>query len=107
MWVDKVWIFVMFDLPTESPKQKKAYQLFRKEILKYGFSQFQYSIYTRYCDTDEEAKKHINRVKNIIPDAGKVNILKVTDKQMDKMVTISNNDGGINKDLVSSQVVLL
>ncbi len=35
-----MWVFVMFDLPTETKMERKQYALFRKKILKDGFQMF-------------------------------------------------------------------
>lgn len=40
-----MWILVLFDLPTETKKDKKAYTDFRKNLQKDGFTMFQFSIY--------------------------------------------------------------
>ena len=39
-----MWIFVLFDLPTETQKDIKAYAQFRKNIMRDGFTMFQFSI---------------------------------------------------------------
>ena len=40
-----MWVLVLFDLPTETKKEKKAYADFRKNLQKDGFTMFQFSIY--------------------------------------------------------------
>ena len=37
-----MWILVLFDLPTETKKDKKAYTDFRKNLQKDGFTMFQF-----------------------------------------------------------------
>ena len=44
-----MWVLVLFDLPTETKKDKKAYAEFRKNLQKDGFTMFQFSIYVRHC----------------------------------------------------------
>ena len=44
-----MWVLVLFDLPTETKKDKKAYATFRKNLQKDGFTMFQFSIYVRHC----------------------------------------------------------
>ena len=44
-----MWVLVLFDLPTETKKDKKAYTNFRKNLQKDGFTMFQFSIYVRHC----------------------------------------------------------
>lgn len=76
-----MWIFVFFDLPTETPKQRKAAADFRKELLRDGFNMFQYSIYLRHCPSMENAQMHIERAKLALPQYGEVGILAITDRQ--------------------------
>lgn len=76
-----MWVMVFYDLPTETPKERKAAALFRKRIMCDGFTMFQFSIYVRNCASMENAQVHINRVKQILPSVGKIGILCITDKQ--------------------------
>ncbi len=76
-----MWVLVFFDLPTETKRDKKAYAMFRKNLIKDGFTMFQFSIYVRHCASQENANVHIKRVKSFIPLYGKVGILCITDKQ--------------------------
>ena len=80
-----MWIFVFFDLPTETAKEKKAYTRFRKELLKDGFSMFQFSIYVRHCSSRENKNVHVKRIKSLLPQKGHIGILSVTDKQFGMM----------------------
>ena len=59
-----MWILVLFDLPTETKKDKKAYTDFHKNLQKDGFTMFQFSIYVRHCASSENAAVHIKRVKS-------------------------------------------
>lgn len=76
-----MWLFVFFDLPTDTKKQRKVANSFRKKLLNDGFGMMQYSVYTRHCASRESAEVHIKRVKLIIPKEGQVTILQITDKQ--------------------------
>ena len=80
-----MWILVLFDLPTETKKDKKAYALFRKQLMCDGFTMFQFSIYLRHCASRENADVHIKRVKSFLPNHGQVGILCITDKQFGDM----------------------
>ncbi len=80
-----MWVMVLFDLPTETKKERKIYALFRKKLLKDGFTMFQFSIYLRHCPSKENADVHIKRVKNELPENGHVGILCITDKQFGEM----------------------
>ena len=80
-----MWVLVLFDLPTETAKERKVAGDFRKKILKDGFAMFQFSIYVRHCASRENAEVHTQRVKNILPEHGHVGILSITDKQFGMM----------------------
>ena len=54
-----MWVLILFDLPTETKKEKKAYVDFRKRLLRNGFTMFQFSIYVRHCASQENADVHI------------------------------------------------
>ena len=76
-----MWVLVFFDLPTETKAERKVAARFRKSLLQDGFSMFQFSIYTRFCASRENAQVHIKRVKMNLPKKGQVGILTITDKQ--------------------------
>lgn len=76
-----MWILVLFDLPTETKKDKKAYIDFRKNLQKDGFTMFQFSIYVRHCASKENAEVHVKRVKSFLPKRGQIGIICITDKQ--------------------------
>ena len=76
-----MWVLVLFDLPTETKKDRKASAEFRKNLVRDGFTMFQFSIYIRHCASQENAAVHIKRVKSFLPEYGQVGILCITDKQ--------------------------
>ena len=80
-----MWVLVLFDLPTETKKERKLYAQFRKDLLKDGFAMFQFSIYLRHCASRENADVHIKRVKRMLPEKGNIGILCITDKQFGMM----------------------
>lgn len=80
-----VWLFAMFDLPVKTQAQRRRYAQFRKLLLKDGFCQMQYSVYARYCPSEEAAQVHRDLVRAGLPDEGQVRLLAVTDRQFGKM----------------------
>lgn len=76
-----MWVFVFFDLPTETKKNRKDAARFRKDLEKDGFSMMQFSVYVRHCPSKENMDVHIKRIQMAIPPAGQVSILSITDKQ--------------------------
>jgi len=80
-----MWLFVFFDLPVMTRKERKDATLFRKSLEKDGFSMMQFSVYIRHCPSKENMDVHIKRVQLAIPSAGSVSILSVTDKQFSEI----------------------
>lgn len=81
-----MWLYVMFDLPVETKRQRKIAAQFRKDLLKDGFVMHQFSVYVRHCASDEAAGVHTNRIKAMVPEEGLVSVLKITDKQFENAV---------------------
>ncbi len=80
-----LWIFVYFDLPTQTAADRKAYSTFRKSIIQDGFGMIQYSIYARHCASRENADVHKRRVKSALPEKGEVIVFDITDRQFGMM----------------------
>lgn len=81
-----MWLFVFFDLPVKTKKERKAAASFRKKLLKEGFNMMQFSVYIRHCASRESIDVHIKRIKTCIPEKGQVSILYITDKQYGNIV---------------------
>ena len=80
-----MWLFAMFDLPTDSKKARRDYTRFRKLLLSQGFTMLQFSVYARFCPGEDSAVKFRNRLKKALPAEGQVRIMAVTDRQFGKM----------------------
>jgi len=80
-----VWLFALFDLPVDSKQARRQYTQFRKTLLKQGFSMLQFSVYARYCPSEEASVSHRNRVRAVLPPEGQVRLLGITDAQFEKM----------------------
>lgn len=76
-----MWLFVFFDLPTNTKKERRNAAQFRKALMKDGFAMMQFSVYVRHCPSKENMKVHIMRVRRSMPPSGYISILSVTDKQ--------------------------
>lgn len=83
-----MWLFVFFDLPVVTKKERKEATQFRKSLEKDGFTMMQYSVYIRHCPSKESMQVHIKRVKLAIPSKGHVSILAVTDKQYGDIINV-------------------
>ncbi|MCD4829638.1 MAG: CRISPR-associated endonuclease Cas2 [Candidatus Cloacimonetes bacterium] len=80
-----MWLVLMFDLPVDTKRARKDYTVFRKNLLKDGFTMMQFSVMTRHCPTEENAEVHRKRVRGFLPPDGEVRILTFTDKQFGRM----------------------
>lgn len=80
-----MWLFVYFDLPTETRKERKVAADFRKMLIKDGFNMFQYSIYLRFCPSMENSEVHAKRIRKNLPVHGKICLMKFTDRQFGMM----------------------
>ena len=80
-----MWVFVHFDLPTETKKDRKNYTKFRKFLLEDGFSMIQFSMYARHCSSRENADVHKKRVKIQLPPHGQIIVFEITDAQFGRL----------------------
>lgn len=78
-----MWVLALFDLPTQSKKQRRSYSVFRKDLLESGFTMMQYSVYQRHCSSPENAQAHIARMGRRLPPEGEVRFITITDKQFE------------------------
>jgi len=96
----------MFDLPVDTPNEKRQYRIFRKELLKNGFTMLQYSIYCRAIPNRSAGKKYETAIKRFLPIQGEVRLMAVSEKQFNDMKVLvgSRSKQEVlvgNKDLVN------
>jgi len=80
-----MWLFVMFDVPVATRADRRRYAQFRKHLISEGFLGLQYSVYARYFESEEATAACRRRVAERIPEAGRVRILHVTERQFATM----------------------
>jgi CRISPR-associated protein Cas2 len=85
-----MWVLVMFDLPVDTPEQRKAATDFRHRLLDLGFERCQYSVYLRFVEGREQATTTTRRVETVLPPGGKVYVLYFTDQQYTGIVRFEN-----------------
>lgn len=81
MIYDFMRLILMFDLPTTSKKEIKAYTKFRKYLIENGYIMMQYSVYCKLFANREAAQLHIKILKRNIPIQGQIRIMLITEKQ--------------------------
>lgn len=99
-------LIVFFDLPTKTKKDKRAYVLFRRFLLKDGYDMLQFSVYGRVVNGFDDAEKHLKRLQDSLPPAGSVRCLKVTEKQFTKMLILVGDTSLQEKVVTQSQMLL-
>ncbi len=87
-----MWMYVLFDLPVLTKAQRHEATKFRQFLLDDGFSMCQYSVYSRLLSGKEAMETHIERIKSALPKSGKVDIVAITDKQYENIISFSGRD---------------
>lgn len=82
-----MWIFVLFDLPVGTKKERKAATGFRHSLLDLGFEMTQFSVYLKFCAGKEQADALARQVESQMPPSGKVHFVGITDKQYENIRT--------------------
>lgn len=101
-----LWVFVFFDLPVGTKKERNAATRFRNFLKDDGYMMLQFSVYARVCRGEEAVDKHLLRVTKNLPTKGSVRALQVTDKQYGRMKLLLG-EAGKNEKTASLQMVLL
>jgi CRISPR-associated protein Cas2 len=82
-----VWLFVLFDLPVGTKKERKAASKFRHALLNLGFEMSQFSVYLKFCAGKEQAESVARQVEGAMAPSGKVHLVQITDKQYENIRT--------------------
>ena len=87
-----MWMIVLFDLPVVEKKERKEATDFRKYLLDEGFFMSQYSVYYRLLSGKEAVESIVVRIKKKLPHDGKVDIVTITDKQYENIVSFAGRE---------------
>ena len=79
-----MWLFVFFDLPVKTKKERRSATQFRNFLLKDGYMMIQFSVYARICNGQDRVDKHVNRLQANLPEKGSVRVMQITDKQYER-----------------------
>lgn len=80
-----MWLMAMFDLPVDDKVARRRYAQFRGLLLDNGFSQLQYSVYARCCESEATAETQRKKIVAKLPPDGHVRLMMITDRQFEKM----------------------
>jgi len=84
------WLFVMFDLPTDTAEERRLASKFRDDLLGAGYLMLQYSVYVRSAVTLDKKESFLSYLRRINPNTGDIKCLFITDTQWGQMEIISN-----------------
>lgn len=84
-----MWMIVLFDLPVVTKAERRNANKFRKFLQDQGFDMCQLSVYMRFCAGKEQTQVYIRRVQSSLPPSGNVQIIYITDKQYENIVSFS------------------
>ena len=82
-----MWMMVMFDLPVVTPAERLSANQFRLSLLDMGFLRCQLSVYLRLCTSPAQVQTYCQRVEAALPRGGHVNIMQLTDKQYERIIS--------------------
>lgn len=82
-------MILMFDMPTETVEERKAYRKFRKFLLSEGFIMYQFSVYSKLLLNNSANKAMIDRLQANNPKKGNITLLTVTEKQFARMIYLN------------------
>ncbi|MFC3611257.1 CRISPR-associated protein Cas2 [Staphylococcus piscifermentans] len=78
-------LFIMFDLPVETSRERRDYRKFVKFLLNEGYVRSQYSIYCKLILNRGTLNHQLSKLKQNLPSNGIVQTLIVTEKQFSDM----------------------
>ncbi|WP_245719388.1 CRISPR-associated endonuclease Cas2 [Pelagirhabdus alkalitolerans] len=84
-------ILLMFDMPTETAKDRKLYRKFRKFLIDEGFIMHQFSVYSKLLLNGSAKSAMITRLESHAPKSGLITLLTVTEKQFSRMIYLSGD----------------
>lgn len=78
-------VIVFFDLPVLTESNRREYRIFRKLLIKSGFMMVQESVYCKLAQNSSVADIMVDNIKKNKQPEGLVQVLRVTEKQYNKM----------------------
>ena len=99
-------LFVFFDLPTNTKKERSQATKFRNMLIKNGFMMMQFSVYVRVCKGQDIVNKYLDIVMKHLPSKGHIRAMQVTDKQYERMEILIGEESVEEKNVGMQQLLL-
>ena len=100
-----MWMLVLFDLPVLEPEERKEATKFRNFLLDCGFQMVQFSVYTRLLSGKDSAIKHTKQIEQHLPENGKVEIICITDKQYENIISFDSSKKTTKKSIIEQPLL--
>ena len=78
-------LLIFFDLPVETSKNRRDYQIFRKFLIKNGFIMMQKSVYSKLVTNNVVSQAVKDKINKNLPPDGIVELLEVTENQFSRI----------------------
>lgn len=99
-------VIVMFDLPVGTSKQRREYRRFRNKLIKEGFIMMQESVYCKLLLNASALTFISNWLEKIKPPHGLVQIIKMTEKQFQKIEFLVGEEDSVYINSTDRVVIL-
>ncbi|MCQ8261303.1 CRISPR-associated endonuclease Cas2 [Streptococcus suis] len=99
-------MILMFDMPTDTAEERKAYRKFRKFLLSEGFIMHQFSVYSKLLLNNSANTAMVARLKESNPRKGNITLLTVTEKQFARMIYL-HGEANMSIGNTDSRIVIL
>ena len=92
-------MLVLFDLPTETPEDRRNYRRFQKGLVQNGFIMMQESVYCKLLLNSTADQSVRETVRKLRPPKGIVQMITITEKQFSKIEYLT---GEFHSDIIST-----
>ena len=99
-------VIIFFDLPVETPEDRREYRKFRKYLVKKGFIMVQESVYSKLALNQTVASSVAAGIRENKPPKGLVQLLVITEKQYARMEYVVGEKQGVIVDSDERLVIL-
>jgi CRISPR-associated protein Cas2 len=99
-------LFVFFDLPTSTKKERSHATKFRNMLIKNGFMMMQFSVYVRVCKGQDMVNRYLDITMKHLPPKGHIRAMQVTDKQYERMHILIGKETIEEKNVGMQQLLL-
>ncbi len=98
-------VMVLFDLPMETPEDRRTYHQFRTVLRRNGYLYFQDSVYVKLLRNISSCKGEMDRIRLEAPDKGSVKVLPMSMGVFQGLVNVCGEP--FNMNLFADDVIII